>query len=454
MLEVKPFNCDVKEFAAEATAGFCCNAGEWWSLECASNVGNQAVLDILGGLLPYRLSAAELSSSSVNQTVNSVLWNGAVLTTMTPEERAKAIAIVHEDPDLAIVGQTVVEEYFYSLSAIGKARRDFPREDVVLSKYGLIAKEYSRTETLSGGERHRLNCLCALEVHPRAIIADFSSSNLDSDFLDEFTKLLAEFSHDGLIVAAGLSQEQLAFASIVPKATIQVQQTGGNLVRPSFTIQQAPGYAPIAIYNKAKEVTELSSQLPGLNGALGEVLVDAQSIKMEGRMSSPRSVKICSGDKIILSGPNGIGKTTFAKILAGDIRDRSYYGSVQLTDGVVVSLSLQYPERTFVETTVDAEIRSDNEIITACDFSREEREADPRNLSRSRQKLVSVGASLKRASRAAILDEPTAGMTSEDKVRFARLLTKFNGLAILVISHDVRLREAALNCNWKAEDWN
>src|SRR5690606_36658864 len=58
---------------------------------------------------------------------------------------------------------------------------------------------------------------------------------------------------------------------------------------------------------------------PALPAWPGVTLLAAEQVAVHGRSAAPVSVHLESGDRLLVTGPNGTGKSTLLAVLAGDL---------------------------------------------------------------------------------------------------------------------------------------
>lgn len=343
-------------------------------------------------------------------------------------ERAQHIGFIFENPELFIIGNTVIEEFQYSFRAV----KQRPKHLHYLGRYGLEQKAHYQTETLSGGERHRLNCAAVLELSPDLLIADFSNSNLDPEFTLNLIEWLQDIASTGsAVLLTGLQANN--FSRITP-TTYGLED--GNLIRKT----PSPDYFP-----------EIEAERGVLQGLLetrsqgDSKVLEVTGVCIPG-ITPPVSFSLKEREILLIRGPNGSGKTSLGKILSGRIRGyegRYWHGKHK------PAMSLQYPERSFLMNSVEEEL-NDPELLQICGITAEQKSMHPRRLSRSQQKLLSIAITLKLSAGYAILDEPTAGMDSMAKKRFIHLLNRFKDKAVLVITHDNAISFPTMTKEWSS----
>ncbi|MBW6451504.1 MAG: ribosome biogenesis/translation initiation ATPase RLI [DPANN group archaeon] len=156
---------------------------------------------------------------------------------------------------------------------------------------------------------------------------------------------------------------------------------------------------------------------------------------------------IYKGEIISIFGANGIGKTTFAKIIAGDIKaDKG-----QLKENIKIAYKPQYLSsdytgtvtellmsitKDFVTSKYKAEIIKPLELASIL-------ESNVQNLSGGELQRVAIAVVLSNKEAEFILmDEPSAYLDIEQRVKFAKLMRRFienNKKTCMIIDHDILL---------------
>ncbi len=149
------------------------------------------------------------------------------------------------------------------------------------------------------------------------------------------------------------------------------------------------------------------------------------------------------GDRIALLGQNGQGKTTLAKILAGEIKD--YSGEWNLGHNVNIGYFAQNqeevlsPEKTVLQEAEDAateETRTKvRDLLGNFLFSGEDVTKKTKVLSGGERNRLALCKLLLRPFNTLIMDEPTNHLDIQSKEIIKLALQKFEG-TIIVISHD------------------
>lgn len=175
-----------------------------------------------------------------------------------------------------------------------------------------------------------------------------------------------------------------------------------------------------------------------------------------------------------LIGPNGAGKTTLVDALSGYVQSnkgrltfegkdvttskphvraraglRRTFQSIELFDDLTVRENLLVsaeqvdlrgllrdlvlPQRQADQSAIDLALR----VCGLLDWA----DHYPRNLSHGRRKLVGVARALASRPRLVLLDEPAAGLDSEESAELGRSLRRLpaHGISVLLIDHDMPL---------------
>ncbi|MBC7110329.1 MAG: ribosome biogenesis/translation initiation ATPase RLI, partial [Archaeoglobi archaeon] len=178
-----------------------------------------------------------------------------------------------------------------------------------------------------------------------------------------------------------------------------------------------------------------------------EILVTFRNIVVEFESFSLRveSGEIRRGEVIGVLGPNGIGKSTFAKVLAGVLEPKNG----EISGDIRVSYKPQYLSGEGDERTVRELLSSltpqfgtsyyDSEFLRPLQL-REILDSRICDLSGGELQRVAIAATLSREAELYLLDEPSAHLDVEQRVGVTRVLRRFaesSERSILVVDHDI-----------------
>ena len=175
-------------------------------------------------------------------------------------------------------------------------------------------------------------------------------------------------------------------------------------------------------------------------------------------LSIPLTVEMERGQKIVLTGSNGIGKTTLLKSILGEIKPIS--GSVELGD----YLSIGYFEQEMpqdIKTTCIEEIWKEfpsytqyevRSALAKCGLTTKHIESLVRVLSGGEQAKVRLCKLVNRENNILLLDEPTNHLDVDSKAELKKALISFKG-SILMVCHEPEFYEGLATDVWDVSKW-
>lgn len=176
-------------------------------------------------------------------------------------------------------------------------------------------------------------------------------------------------------------------------------------------------------------------------------------------LSKPLDLAMERGNKIVLEGANGIGKTTLLKSILGLIP--SLEGSVELGDYLEIGYFEQEASPDNTTTCIEEiwkefpsytqyEVRS---ALAKCGLTTEHIESQVRVLSGGEQAKVRLCKLINRESNVLLLDEPTNHLDVEAKDELKRALKEYKG-SILLICHEPDFYEDFATKVWDCTEWS
>ncbi|CAN7567901.1 ABC-F family ATP-binding cassette domain-containing protein [Rossellomorea sp. LjRoot5] len=175
-------------------------------------------------------------------------------------------------------------------------------------------------------------------------------------------------------------------------------------------------------------------------------------------LSKPLNLKMERGQKIALSGANGIGKTTLLRSILGEIKPIS--GSVELGDYLHIGYFEQEIKTKNSNTCIEevwnefpslnqAEVRS---ALAKCGLTTKHIESKVEVLSGGEKAKVRLCKLMNKESNVLVFDEPTNHLDVEAKEELKRALIEYRG-TVLLISHEPDFYQDVATEVWNCEDW-
>ena len=307
-------------------------------------------------------------------------------------------------------------------------------------------------EVLSGGELQRVAVAAALSREADVYLFDEPSSYLDVKqrlqvarairSLKEQQKTIIVAEHD-LAIIDYLSDQICVFYG-EPAVYGVVSHVHG--VRTGINIY-LQGYIPDENILFRKESIIFHEKPPSISVGAGETLLAWNH--MEKKFAEFQLVvepgEIKRGEVIGILGPNGIGKTTFVKILAGleETDDKQKFGKLTVSykpqyiaaeyEGTVQELLMGVAKENFTSSWYKTEILQPLSVNVLLDRNVME-------LSGGELQKVAVAACLSRKADLFLLDEPSAYLDVEERLNMARTLRRVieaQNVPAFVVEHDV-----------------
>ena len=175
-------------------------------------------------------------------------------------------------------------------------------------------------------------------------------------------------------------------------------------------------------------------------------------------LSVPLNVEMERGEKLVLTGANGIGKTTLLKSILGLIPVLG--GSVELGDYLEISYFEQEMSQD-IETTCLEELWQEfpaysqyeaRSALAKCGLTTKHIESKVRVLSGGEQAKLRLCKLVNRQSNLLVLDEPTNHLDVDAKDELKRALQEYRG-SILMVCHEPEFYEGLATKVWDCSKW-
>jgi ATPase subunit of ABC transporter with duplicated ATPase domains len=351
---------------------------------------------------------------------------------------------------------------------------------------------------LSGGQRTKLLLGKLLLEKPDILLLDEPTNYLDASHIEWLKRYLTEYENAFILISHDIpflnsvvniiyhmeNQELNRYVGDYDKF-LEVYEMKKTQLEAAYKRQQkeieeledfvARNKARVSTRNMAMsrqkkldkmDVIELAREKPKPEfnfkeaRAAGRYIFQTQELVIgyEEPLSSPLSLSMERGDKIALTGANGIGKTTLLKSILGLIP--SLNGSVELGD----YLSIGYFEQEMAPgntTTCIEEIWKEfpgftqyevRSALAKCGLTTKHIESQVRVLSGGEQAKVRLCKLINRETNILLLDEPTNHLDVDAKAELQRALKAYRG-SILLICHEPDFYEEVVTKVWDCSKW-
>ncbi|HVP26925.1 MAG TPA: ribosome biogenesis/translation initiation ATPase RLI, partial [Candidatus Bathyarchaeia archaeon] len=307
-------------------------------------------------------------------------------------------------------------------------------------------------EVLSGGELQRVAVAAAIVREADVYLFDEPSSYLDVKQRLEVARIIRSLKtaektvivaeHD-LAIIDYLSDQICVFYG-EPAVYGVVSNVHG--VRTGINIY-LQGYIPDENVRFRKEAIIFHEKPPTVSSGAGEILLKWEQIEktFKGFKLVAHEGEIRRGSIIGILGPNGIGKTTFVKILAGieESDDKRKFGELEVSykpqyisaeyESTVQELLMNIAKENFSSSWYKTEILLPLKVNSLLDRNVQE-------LSGGELQKVAIAACLSRKAELFLLDEPSAYLDVEERLNMAKTIRRVvenHNATAFVVEHDV-----------------
>ncbi len=175
-------------------------------------------------------------------------------------------------------------------------------------------------------------------------------------------------------------------------------------------------------------------------------------------LTKPLNLRMDRGDRIVIIGMNGLGKTTLVRTILGEIPPLS--GEIHYGQNLNIGYFKQeesYDKQTAIEDFWDAfpsllqnEVRA---ALSKCGLTTEQYESQVKVLSGGEKAKLRLCKVINKATNIIMLDEPTNHLDQVSKEELKRALKEYNG-GIFLISHEKAFYEEVASNIWDMEEFS
>jgi len=293
-----------------------------------SGGGKSTLLRTLNGLVPH-FHGGRIKGDATVAGLNVV---------ETPTRQlARKVGFVFQDPELQAVYGTVEREVAFGLENLAvPARLMHDLVDQALVEVGIEHLRSRRLQTLSGGERQRVALASVLAMQPSLVVLDEPTSQLDPEGASQVIAAATRLAEAGRSVV--ISEHRLEAVRRVAESVIVVQ--AGRAQSHAARDWREPRVDRGA--GRSTAVGAVAWSLAGVTlGHAGQTVLAGVDLAGSG------------GEVVALNGPNGGGKTTLLRAIAGTLKP--VRGNVERWPGRIAYLP-QNPTALLHQPTVRAEV--------------------------------------------------------------------------------------------------
>ncbi|GAB2643046.1 hypothetical protein GCM10027169_08860 [Gordonia jinhuaensis] len=352
--------------------------------------------------------------------------------------RTDGTAVVGQRPETGVLGMRVADELEWGTDGL-----DDDVIEALLHMVGLDGMAGAETASLSGGQLQRLAIAGALVRRPALLVSDESTAMLDTTGRREIMALYRRLAREYRVAVVHVTHDPDDLAAVDRVYTLR-----GHPAR-----QTESGYAGVPVqYQIPQQYGTPTYRWGGRVVARGLGFAHDAGTPWEKPVFEDFSMSVQPGETVLVTGPNGVGKSTLARLLVG--AERPTAGMVQIDDEPTRNardaalLGHQFARLSLIRGRVREEVRdaagvddagADRALVALGLNPQVYGDARVNELSVGQQRRVALAGLMASRPRVLVLDEPLAGLDEASRSAMVAALAslKADGITIIVVTHDI-----------------
>lgn len=425
------------------------NKGECILLCGKSGCGKSTLLKLINGIIP------EFYDGDI---CGSVRVNGINTFTTEIHELSKFVGSVFQNPKTQFYTTNTTDEIAFGLENYGIDTETINKRITEVEKDLRLERLMNKNIfNLSGGEKQKIAIASTYALNPEIFVLDEPSSSLDIKSMKELSQTIENLKAMGKTII--IAEHRLWYLKDIVDRAIYMED--GKIIR-EYNMEEIEklsederlktglrhsSYKDINLVNNEESFNEESS-LEMRN------LIFKRNART---ILSIDNIKFSYGNIIGIVGENGIGKSTFAKIVCGLYKtnrgeilkaDKRFNRRNRIKESLLVMQEVNYQlftDTVFDEILLTSKIRDKNIINTYLKDMELENIIDrnPHTLSGGQKQRVIILSALLSGKKILFFDEPTSGLDYRNMKIVAKNIKKVKkkDRLILIISHDIEFLE-------------
>ncbi len=393
-----------------------------------SGSGKSTILNLITGIIPNIIKG---------DIKGEILINGENIIGKSISEISKNVGVVLQNADSQIVMPHVEEEIAFGLENINLERKEIESKINDICNI-LSLNKNAKSKTLSGGEKQRLMSGAILAMNPKIIILDEPLANIDKFGAKLLLDALTDLKNNGYAII--IIEHRL---DMLIKYIDKIYDIKNGIINEIEDINK--------YLDDEKNIINDNGIIIDSNNKIFEVNNLTYKIK-DRTIINNISFDINEGERVLLLGENGKGKTTLIRLLSKMIKPtdgeiKQYITNKKRKWFDEIGIVYQNPNYQLFMPTVEKEILYNAkskelayELLNKFDLDKY-KNRHPLSLSEGEKRKLTVALVLARLPKVLFLDEPTVGQDYDNLLNMINIINEYRNkynTTIITISHDIR----------------
>lgn len=406
-----------------------------------SGCGKSTILYLISRIIPDVIDG---------EITGDIFVNGINTIDKTISNLSRFIGSVIQDPDKQIINDKVSDEIAFGLENLGFSKDKIKAN---ISKYAELLKlDLNKfTRTMSGGEKERLLIASIFAMEQKIILLDEPLANLDQKSIKIVLDNLVNLKKQGYLII--IAEHRLNYLKdIVDNTYILKNKTLEKIDINDYLVDLV----------NTKEIKKVDYKTNNLLISLKDINYQLKKKKLLNNIN----LDIYEGEKILLIGDNGIGKTTLLKLLGKIIKPSSGEYKQSLVKKIRanklgnkewfrnVGYVFQNPNYQLFMPSVLEELTYSSTDKEYLNYLIDELNLKPllnihsQALSEGQKRRVCLAAILAAKPKVLLFDEPTVGQDDDNLSQIIKVVNDYYDRfkpTIISITHDYRYAKNVSN---------